>query len=323
MVDLSAHADTQVEQLLDRHGLAWRLYAIAVTDIDWDATLARQIRSEPVQVDLVDRYAEALTAGARIPAVLALDAGARWELLGGIHRAKAHQAAGIDRLPAYTIAGDVDDATAYRLALEHNASHGVELTIADKVRHAEQLVARHGLNRTEAARTVGIGVSALDRARAIAAGTQRATVLGVARPWSGLKASAQARIQWSCHDDATFTEAVRTAANCQLTTPQVEEMAKLITAAGRAGRDAVQAVEDFETEHHPARRDRSDRWKPVGGGHGPAPARLRNGAIQLLDIDPAEVVDRCLPVDRKQTADLAFRAAKHLAAISAALKEAS
>lgn len=317
-LDIEPHRDPQTEQLLDRRRIRRVLQWIRVDDIDWPTTTARQVRSDGIDDDRLQRYREALDAGATFPAVLAWDRGAQggWVLLGGIHRAQAHEAAGREWLPAYTVADPHDP---YLLALEHNATHGDGLTTADKVRHAEQLIDVHGISRVEAVRIVGCSVSSFDNARAQAAGARRARSLGIKPRWELLKPSAQARLQWcSSGDDEVFVEAVRTAANCRLTVPQTNDMATLITAAGGAGPAAIQAIEDFEVEHHPSIR-------PAGGrtDRGPAPARLRNGVIQLLDIDVTEVVERCLPADRKATSDQAFRAAKHLAAIAAALKGAS
>jgi hypothetical protein len=313
--EIEPHRDPQTEQLLDRRQIGWQLQWIRVDDIDWRTTTDRQVRSDGIDPDRLQRYRESLDTGATFPAVLAWDRGAQggWVLLGGIHRAQAHEAAGREWLPAYTVAGHLDP---YLLALEHNATHGDALSTADKVRHAEQLVTRHGLSRTAAARTVGISVHALDRARAIAAGTRQASTLGVSGSWAKLKDSAKARIQWSCQDHATFVEAVRTAVGCSLTTPQVADMAAHISAAGGAGPDAIQAIEDFEIEHHPARSGQAS-----AGGPAPAAARARRAALNALDAAVAEVAESCHPSDRALTSDLLFRAAKHLAAAAAAVKE--
>lgn len=311
--DLDRHRDPQTEQLLDRRRVGYQLEWIRVDDIDWRTTTERQVRSEGIDADRLERYTEALELGATFPAVLAWDQASKggWVLLGGLHRAQAHESAGREWVPAYTVA---EPREPYFLALEHNASHGDGLSTADKVRHAEALVETHGLSRTEAAQMVGIGVHALDSARARAAGTTRARTMGVAKPWGKLKATAQARLQWCCKDDETFIEAVRTAANCQLTVPQVEQLASLIGQAGGAGPDALQAVEDFEAEHRPSRNH-------GGGAATPAPIRLRRGSLDALDIRISAVVEGCLPADRASTASLAFRAGKHLVAIAAALNE--
>jgi hypothetical protein len=314
--DIDPHRDPRTEQLLDRRRVGWQLQWIRVDDIDWRTTTERQVRSDGIDDDRLQRYREALDAGATFPAVLAWDQASKggWVLLGGIHRAQAHEANGLEWIPAYTVA---DPHEPYLLALEHNATHGDGLSTADKVRHAMTLVERHGAKRAEAARTVGISVHALDAARARAAGMARALNLGVATHYQRLTGGIQSRLQWCCQDHAVFVEAVRTASNARLTTAQVNEMATLISAADGAGPDALQAIEDYEAEHHPSTRRRGGG----SGGHPPAASRARRAALQALDVAAAEVVDSCHPDDRKATADLAFRAGKHLAAIAAALND--
>lgn len=311
--EIEPHRDPQTEQLLDRRRVGWQLQWIRLDDIDWRTTTERQVRSDGVDEDRLERYREALDAGAAFPAVLAWDRGAQggWVLLGGIHRAQAHEAAGRDWLPAYTVA---DPHEPWILALEHNSTHGDGLSTADKVRHAMALIETHGYARPAAARMVGISLGSLDAGRARAAGMVRAFQLGVQNHYSRLTATGQARLQWCCQADDVFVEAVRTAANAKLVTAGVMGLTAAITAAGGSGPDALQAVEDYEAEHHPTAALRGSRAAPTAG-------QLRRSLLDTLGFDVDEVVDSCLPADRKATADLAFRAAKHLGAMAVALTD--
>ena len=102
LADLEQHGDRRLEAILQAHDLTSTIMWVDVEAIDWDATADRQIRSETVDPDTVDRYVAAIEAGAIFPAGLAssTDDGMVW-IVAGVHRARAYEAAGWERFPTY------------------------------------------------------------------------------------------------------------------------------------------------------------------------------------------------------------------------------
>jgi hypothetical protein len=311
----------RLAELLNRHGVIWSAGKISIDAIDWAATHAAQVRSGLPDQEVIDNYASALKAGVDLGPLLAVPGPAGgWKLLGGIHRAMAHQRADLAEASAY-IATDADPQTCLVLALEHNSTHGLPLSNEDRCRHAIELCDQYHYTRSQAARIVGVAPSALSAHQARLKGNNLARSLGMGHVWKRLGISTQGRLAAACFKrggDALFMEAVMVADNLALTSLEIGDLIRAF--AGAADENtAILAVTDYETHYKPptGRERPQPQPKPPSRQSASAAVRLHQMALALFELDPAEVADRA--TDPGYTGDLVTRMAGHLRSIIRAL----
>lgn len=307
-------ADATTEQLLARldithAGPQW----IRLADIDWAESLEAQTRDDPLHNDTVDTYTAALEdTDTQFPPIVVRSVNDTLLILAGVHRYAAHHRAARATIPAYVVT--CDDPTAHIIAVETNATHGLPLTKAERLRHAVALV-DDGHTVAAAARTVGIQRAALDTELAAQAGAARSTRLQCSAPWAKIASSASRQRLQSIKSDPVFASTVEIVARLNLAGNHVADAVTRINAAPTDA-EAFRILDDVEDEHD-ARTGRA----PTGrsGGRPPAIGRLRRTVFDLMDLDAADVVRTCANRDRQRTAEHARRAARTLLSIAEAL----
>lgn len=172
------HEHPQTEAVLAAHGIL----PPPVTLID-PALLDTRSNVRSLNDETVVRYAEQLDDGATMPAGVANTRFGRLDLVAGGHRHAAHRQLGRP-FPVYII--DVDELTAYRIALETNATHGLPLAGLERERHVLRLVHDFGLGAGDAARAVGLSRAFVSRILSAHRVRERLAGFGVKLPssWS-------------------------------------------------------------------------------------------------------------------------------------------
>lgn len=151
--------DAALEDAFARHGVTrWDFDpALEVAAIDKERSLANQARLEPLNVSVVERYAEDMAGGDEFPAIVVerqrAARGQRLVVIGGNHRAAAARIAKRDHLAAYVV--EADAGVLYRLMWEDNRRHGFPPSDAERLMAAVHLVDQ-GDTMAAAARTVGV-----------------------------------------------------------------------------------------------------------------------------------------------------------------------
>lgn len=327
--DLDQHRDRHLEAILADHKLAPGLTWVDLEAIDWEATAARQIRTETVDLDTVDRYAAAIEAGAVFPAGLAsaTDTGAVWIVAGG-HRARAYAEAGWERFPTYW-SPHADAHTLWLVSVASNVGHGLPLSYDEQVEQALRMLDA-GLTQAEASTRTGLPLGRIRAAVSARRSGEQLASRGMTRQWEKLPRSGQWRLGMAAAGDVeVLAEAVSTASSLGLNHAGLIDLAGAITRARRdteragAREAAILAVEDFEELHRPDRpaKPRYPRY-PWGPANDPKPKRssaaspvhaLRDRCRDVLDVDAGEAIDSCPPGDALITADLLRRTAARLA----------
>lgn len=329
LADLEQHRDRRLEAILAEHRLAPGLTWVDLAAVDWEATADRQIRTETVDPDTVDRYAAALEAGAVFPAGLAssTDDGMVW-IVAGVHRARAYEAAGWERFPTYW-SPHADERTLWLVSVASNVGHGLPLSYDEQVEQALRMLDA-GLTQAEASERTGLPLGRIRAAVSARRSGEQLASRGMTRQWEKLPRSGQWRLGMAAAGDVeVLAEAVSTASSLGLTHAGLIDLAAAITRARRtaapgpqrAREAAILAVEDFEELHRPD-RPAKPRY-PWGRSNDPAPRRaaaaspvhaLRDRCRDVLDVDAGEAIDSCPPGDALITADLLRRTAARLAA---------
>lgn len=303
-------ADPELEAVLDRHGLTWDLVDVDVASIDWDASDARQVRSETVNPEFVDRYAAALERGEELPAGFGMRSGEQVVVIGGQHRARAYAHAERDEMPLYMLS-PVSDETAIHLAsIEHNTRHGLAMSNSELCAHALDLLAR-GVTQDEAGRVTGLSRATIANAVAARKGSERARRLGISGTWATFSTTIKVALAGATNrrGDTVFTEAVNAMSLVNGTIDLARELARDM---GDLDDDAALAViEEFENTH--IINDRGG----VGGGRSGAPpiGQLRKYAAGICDLDPVAVADGVTPAFVEPTLAQIERAVRHLAEV--------
>jgi ParB-like chromosome segregation protein Spo0J len=170
-----------MEAWLDELGAKWAFEPdLPIARIDMASSLANQVRHDPLNDEVVDRYAADMRRGNRFPPLLVevdhLAAPSTPVILGGNHRLAAALAAGLITHPAYLVVAP--ESTLMRIRFEDNARHGLPPTMTERIGHAVELM-RTGLSQAEAAAAVGVPQPKLSIAVAVLEASDRADDLGV------------------------------------------------------------------------------------------------------------------------------------------------
>ncbi len=321
MTSAPTAADPAAEALLERYNATYRERSIDVAGVELHPNAAG-VRVGGLNVDAVDRYADSLGDGQALPMVIVHEDGdGRRQVLGGCHRWKAYETNDYTDAEVYLV-HELAPAVQAAIAVEHNATHGLTLTTADRIRNAQDLIAL-GMTEANAAKAAGISRGSLQRVSAAERGSRRARTAKCAATFLELPSTSQARLTTLAHDQV-FAEAVRTAAQLDLTSSEVETLLSRVKDAGDDVDDQLDAVEAFEEEAIDSIRSTGGTAPPpvkASGERRNLSAWWRATALQLLEDGAADdVVSNCPPDFRGPMADLAQRLADRALEISRSLR---
>lgn len=293
---------------------------LALDSIDLKASIALQVRDKPIDSPTVARYAEALTAGDTFPPIVVREAaGGRGRpkrlSLGGLHRIRAHQAAGRATIDAWVVTVD-DDLVALEVAYHDNAHHGLAPTSSERIAHALRLMAA-GRTQTQAARIVGITAPSIASHRNRSAVAERAHRLGVAHELDRIASSARASLA-SIKDDRLFTAVVETVVKERIPNAAIGPLVGNLNA-----QPSLTAQRRVLSDH--ARHNRATINASRGRGNpSRSPRMMASTAMSTLTaLDPRAIVDDCATAyDRQQLAKAAMAAARQLKTIHDLAKKA-
>lgn len=304
----SPHADPKLEALLERHGIAYAFCKDLPLDrIDLEADTQIRDQTDP---EVVERYTEALADGALFPAILVRGSlvDEPGQVAGGWHRVLAHVAAGRETIPAYW--AEMTDTQALAISVEDNATHGLPLTNAERIRHGIALIEDRGLTQHAAAARVGLSSNMLNRAILRRDGTQRAQRMNVGNQFAQLSESSQGRLQ-NLGSDVVFAMAVNAAATGRWNTTDVYDLVTELNKTPDDVNTQLMTLSDFaEVKESGAQRGRN--WA----------GEARSAILKTLDIDVARAAKHCKHSDRVHTADQARRAGLTLLELAERLTKA-
>lgn len=307
--------DVDVETWLNGHKLTWvHEPALELARIDQAASLANQARLEPLNGEVVDRYAEAIKAGDVLPDVIVWRrprrAGEQLVTLGGNHRTHAHEKAGSKTLGAYLV--ECTEAVATVLMYEDNRRHGLPPSQAERVQQARHLVATTKMTVKRAAAIVGVGQGSLQVAIQTGDVERRARALSV--NLGALAPSTRFRLA-AVRDDRTFVA-----------------LADLAVAARMNKLDLDKIVPHLNRIDDPAKqrayiKDERARWDEriqtvAAGGAKAGPGRkaqrmrLQDAIGDLLDLDPVQVWDETARTSPEYFQDRCRKAVRQLMRIA-------
>lgn len=302
----------ELEAWLDRNSITWELVdELPVDEIDHIGGLANQARLQPLDEEVVDRYAADMEAGALFPPIILRRAGCALIPVGGNHRTAAARKAKRPTLPAYLV--DVDDEHAHLLAIEDNRRHGLPLSDEERLYHAVQLANGGKHTAAEAAKICGLTTAKLQTQLAANKGAARAIHLDV-DGWAALSTTARAKCG-SINNDSLFARVVPLVANGSILSNEIADIVSRINTAEWP--KAVELVDALELDSR--QRTRRTRGHPVSKVRAPA-TRLLHDLDGIMNFDPAEVAADCrTPEQRARVANQIKAAARRLMAIETGL----
>jgi ParB-like chromosome segregation protein Spo0J len=267
--DIVGNAD--IEAWLNDRSVEWEFEPeLSVERIDRARSLTNQARLEPLNQEVVDRYAADIARGDQFPPVIALDPGGRGKLrlLGGNHRLWAHIAAGKKTLPAYVVQAEPE--MAMRLTYEDNRRHGLPPSDDERIIQAIHLIDT-GWTQEAAAATVGVPSPRISQERTMIKAARRAKDLGVDMDaFNALQRNARYHLG-RLRSDPVFVEASVLAIKARMSVDQVKDLCTRLQDA-KSDNDAMQVI-GLEEE---SLRDRIQR---TGGGKA---KRTRTARTEML-----------------------------------------
>lgn len=297
----------EIEAWLDERKVTWVFEeALPVADIDRVASLANQARLEPLDEDVVDRYAADMERGDVFPPIVVRRDRKRLVLIGGNHRVTAAGRAGIRSLPAYVI--DAAAEMALRLTYEDNRRHGLPPSEEERLFQAAHLIA-NGYSQTAAASTVGLSTGKVQRFVSVQRTDERAKRHRI-KGWEALPKSSRWRLG-EIRSDPVFAEAARLATDGVFTSSSIFELCTRLNAA-RSEEEA------FAVLAHQEVAERAKSQTTAGGMVKRATPRskLLGALSSIAALEARDVASACATSD--QRADLAQRITamqKHLGVI--------
>lgn len=306
----------ELEAWFDTQGLTWELTTVDVDRIDQVAGLTNQARHEPLDRDVVERYAADMVNGDQFPPVVLHDDDGTLVPVGGNHRIAATMHAGIGTLAAYVVKS-VTAEVEWLLAIEDNRRHGLPLSDAERIHHALRLL-DDGRTVPQAAAIVGVSENKLQRHVGAAKADRRAAELGVdMQTWSTLSLTTKTRLV-AVHHPKLFVKIAGLAALGVIPAGEVGDVVSRVNTAETTA-DAMQFLHVL---------DRAADGRTLRSGGRPASAvraprkRLIGDLAGIMRFDPQAVAgDDSAPTARIAAQITAARA--HLAEIQIALEGAS
>ena len=291
--------------MADQH-IAWSYEPADLAGLDMAASLLHQARVEPLNGDVVDRYAADMARGDVFPAILVVRHPDGDVVIGGNHRVAGARRAGIATLPAYVIEAATDDQILL-LTIEDNRRHGLPLTEPERLSLAVKLVAS-GRSQADAARVCGLHQVKVGRAVVIADADRRAARLAVAG-WESLASSCRVALQ-AIDDSSVFHAAARLAIDHRLNAVTISALARACNAADSA--TAALALLGRERE----RLDEGTGSRAKGPGRPSQRVQLSGALGTIALLDAAKVLEQTTTQrERDELARQVTRAARVLQAV--------
>lgn len=258
---------------------------LPISKIDRNKSLLNQARLEPIDQEVVDRYADDMRRGDEFPPVIAHDHGGRAKpsLIGGNHRLIAATQAGRKTIAAYVVTAEPE--TALQLTYEDNRRHGLPPSETERIVQGIHLL-EIGWSQEQAAATVGVTSTRLSQERTMYKATMRAKELGIDM------AGFNSLPRWSRYalgrlrSDPVFIEATSLALRARLTVDEVKDLAARLQET-RSDADAM-SVLGLEAEEMQARIQKTSggRIRQKRTARAVAAGAMRD----LLNRDPEAIV---------------------------------
>lgn len=187
MSKLNWTVDPSAEQVLSEFGVKFTTDAVAMSDIDWDASRSNHARilGKPIDEDLVDDYAQGFANGDEFPMPVVRKAGKKYVIVGGNHRLSALERFGGTQFQAYVVNPD-DKQTMDLLPRVLNRRGGRRTTKDEAFQHAMYAVKEYGMTIRQAAQLFGLSDKAVSakiafnetRSQLVGMGVPQAAALG-------------------------------------------------------------------------------------------------------------------------------------------------
>jgi hypothetical protein len=305
------HPDIE-KWLTDRHVTFEHQPAMPLGDVDQVASLANQARLEPLDPEVVDRYAADMRRGDTFPPIVVLRRPRKGHVIvGGNHRWHAAKEAGLDTLPAYLI--DAEGEMVLRLTYEDNRRHGLPPSEAERIAQAVHLI-DNGWTAKAAAACVGVSEPRISIERSTRKAARRADHLGVDRRFHTLPKSTRYALG-AIRSDPVFTEATRLVLDANMSVTETQRLTKAID--GTSSDTAALQLIGSELEEHRTRIQ-------TGAGQTRSKVTARSSLVrslyQITSLDIAEVAASTPNADVAKTIRAQMVAAvEHLDRIQKAL----
>lgn len=272
-----------IEAWLDELGATWRFDPdVNLAKIDQAAGLANQVRHEPLNAEVVERYTASMMRGDVFPPLLMEDL-AKPAPLGGNHRLAALHASNQATTAAYLITAP--DPLLRRIRFEDNARHGWPATTAERIEHAVALMA-DGMSQRDAARIVGVPQPKLSIAAATFEAGQRADTLGIDR-FARLPEGTRYSLG-QLDDDTVFEAAAQLTVTAALPAATVKSIVRAAQAVEPA--EALRIIGAEAEDHHQRTTERAGN---VRRSSRTARARLEAALAEIKALTPIDVYDTC------------------------------
>lgn len=223
---LAGAASTDIEAWLDEWSVEWHFVGQASpAAFDGERSLRNQARlGDPLDQDVVERYAEAMRGDAVFPAVVAWKAKTGYVVIDGNHRWAAARDAERD-LAVYEVKARAQTITA--MTFEANVRHGKPTSDEERVHHALYLI-DNGMTQKEAAGRMAVPLSKVKKALQATEAQRRADSAGISRrDWEAIPDSARNRLM-SLTTDEALVEAVKLFHDAGLLAPEVFDIVSKI-----------------------------------------------------------------------------------------------
>lgn len=264
-------------------------------DVDLDKFNAKASRDNQARFNAIDeqtvlRYAEAMERGEEFPPTVAYKGSdGRLVHIDGNHRFGASELVG-KPLPTYIV--NTTPETIRLLTYEANTRHGLNPSQEERERHAIFLL-DNGVSHEEVRKITGLTKGLVSKAWKLEKGGRRARALGL-RGWSKLNRTTQDRIS-SVANNNVFSEFVRLAARRDLTTIEVEKVARGMKDLATE-QEQVKFLKDFDRtiEEEKGKGPGKNRANQTSPRHH---AKMHTAFISKMDVDA--VVNNVLTAEQR------------------------
>ena len=306
-------ANHDIERWLTERNVTFTYHPdLPIDQVDIVAGIANQARLEPVDPDVVDRYAADMDRGDTFPPVLLVRCGRnRLVPLGGNHRLAAARRLDKPTIAAYVI--DAEPEMATRLMYEDNRRHGLPPGDEERILQATHLV-NTGYTIAAAAEVVGLPRHKIDAAIGTAEADKRAAALGI-KGWATLNKGSRARLG-AIRSDPVLAEAAQLAIGTFMGN---EDVRQLVAELGRTRSDA-EALTHL-TKIGDAQKAKAQRTAGGKASKQTARSRLLGYLSSVGTTRPADVVAACPDTEaRRQLSRRCDETITHLDQIRKALR---
>jgi len=276
----------KTERWLDDLGVAWTFEPdLPLHRIDQAASLANQVRHQPLDEEVVERYANDMRQGDVFPAaIVAPGAEGMFFILGGNHRDAGHRRANHATQPAYIVEGEA--VALLRIRVEDNRNHGLPTTKAERLDHGVALVAQ-GVVQRDAARIVGLPQPEL---------TIHAGALNLAKRLDPPLAARAGKMPKSKRyelsrivDDAALGPAVSLVLDAGLPIDHVRSITDQVNAVDDLT-EALRLIGQLREDHHDRIVEQAGNIRAASRT---ARARLAEALAVIASLDPADIDATC------------------------------